>query len=307
MDKLRSIEVFREVVRCGSFSAAGESLQVVTSAVSRQVSELEAWLGVSLLHRTTRSLGLTDEGQRYLDHFESIWNSVQDLEAFASDQRNEVSGALRITSFPFMADYLLKQVLQEFLGSYPRVQITLTLTDRLVSVADEGFDMAIRVGDIPDSNLIARVIGRVEMRTVASTDYLELHGSPQVPQDLRHHNCLFDSVLDRLNRRWDYVDNGKGLSVPVSGNLVANKGEMLRDLVAAGLGIAYLPSFLVDSDIRAGRLTEILGAYTKSTFPLSVVYPQSRRSNRALHLLLDCITEAYRGLDEAMLPSAWPE
>ena len=307
MDKLRSIEVFREVVRCGSFSAAAESLQIVTSAVSRQVSELEAWLGVDLLHRTTRSLGLTDEGQRYLDYFESIWNSVQDLEAFASHQQNEISGALRITSFPFMADYLLRQVLQEFLAAYPGVQITLTLTDRVVSLADGGFDLAIRVGDIPDSNLIARKIGLVEMRTVASPEYLELHGHPQVPPDLRDHNCLFDSVLDRPNRRWDYIDNGKNLSIPVSGSLVANKGDLLRDLAAAGLGIAYLPSFLVDRDIRSGRLVEILGSYTKPTFPLSIVYPQSRRTNRVLHLLIDAITEAYQGLDEVTSSFAQPE
>ncbi len=167
MDKLRSIEVFREVVRCGSFSAAAESLQVVTSAVSRQVSELEAWLGVSLLHRTTRSLGLTDEGQQYLHHFETISNSVQDLEAFARQQHNEISGALRITCSPAMVDYFLRQALQKFHSAYPQVKITLSLTDRLVSLADEGFDMAIRVAHIPDSNLISRAIGQMVMLTVA--------------------------------------------------------------------------------------------------------------------------------------------
>ena len=297
MDKLRSIEVFREVVRCGSFSAAAESLQVVTSAVSRQVSELEAWLGVSLLHRTTRRLGLTDEGQQYLHHFESISNSVQDLEAFARQQHNEISGALRITCSPAMVDYFLRQALQKFHSTYPKVKINLNLTDRVVSLADEGFDMAIRVAHIPDSNLISRVIGHMVMLTVASADYLEQHGHPQVPQDLRNHNCLFDSILDRP-LRWDYIENDKDISVPVSGNLVANQGGLLRDLAAAGQGIAYLPDFLVKREIRTGRLTEILAPYNRNTFPLSIVYPQSRRSSRALHLLIESIKEAYGGMGE---------
>jgi len=297
MDKLRSIEVFREVVRCGSFSKAAESLQVVTSAVSRQVSELEAWLGVSLLHRTTRRLGLTDEGQQYLHRFESIYNSVQDLEAFAMRQQNEISGALRITSSPSMVDYFLRQALQEFLSAYPKVKITLNLTDRQVSLADEGFDMAIRAAHIQDSNLISREIGHMVMRTVASADYLEQHGLPQVPEDLRNHNCLFDSILYRP-LRWDYIDNGKDLSVPVSGNLIVNKGELLRDLAAAGLGIAYLPDFLINRDIRAGRLIEILSPYNKIKYPLSIVYPQSRRSSRALHLLMDSIKQAYCEMED---------
>ncbi len=113
-----------------------------------------------------------------------------------------------------------------------------------------------------------------------------------MPQDLRHHNCLFDSILDRP-LRWDYVEDDKSISVPVSGNLVANQGGLLRDLAVAGQGIAYLPDFLVEREIRTGRLIEILAPYNRNTFPLSIVYPQSRRSSRALHLLIEAIEEAY--------------
>jgi len=299
VDKLRSIEVFREVIRFGSFSAAAESLQVVPSAVSRQVVELEQWLGVRLLYRTTRSLGLTDEGRRYLDRFEAIWDSVKELEAEAVAQRDEVIGTLRVTTFPYMASFLLQPVLSKLLTAHPKLNVTLKLTDRLVSIVDEGFDLAIRIGVLPNSNLIARRIGTVSMRTVAAPAYLDKHGIPEAPHDLTHHNCLYDSILARPNHRWGFEDKSKAISVPVKGNLVANSGKLLAELATTGMGIAYLPNFIVDQEIRAGRLVEILERYSAAPFPMSLVYPQSRQSSRALHLLADALAKSYSELGDS--------
>ena len=291
MDKLRSIEVFHEVVRRGSFSAAAESLQLVPSAVSRQVNELEQWLGVKLLHRTTRSLNLTAEGTRYLDRFESLLANVADLELEADRSRGDVSGTLRITTFPFMGDHLLQPVLLGFLREHPGVDVSLLLTHRKVSLIDEGYDLAVRVGDLPDSNLISRRIGTVRMRCAAAPNYLDARSRPREPQDLAHHNCLYDSILDRHNRRWRFLADDREVSVPIDGNLIVNNGEMVMNMAKAGVGVVYLPNFFLDEPIAKGELEEVLGEYNRITYPLSVIYPQNRHMSRAMRLFIDALVE----------------
>jgi LysR family transcriptional regulator for bpeEF and oprC len=294
MDKLRSMQVFSEVVRLGSFSAAADSLDLVTSAVSRQVSELEQWLGTRLLYRTTRSLSLTEEGRQYLHRFESLLADVADLEQQATEQRDEVVGTLRVTTFPFMAEYLIQPVLPDFLAQNPKVKVSLVLGNQLMSLVDEGLDLAIRVGVLPDSNLNARQIGTVKMRTVASQDYLKNHGYPQKPDDLKDHNCLYDAVLDRHNQRWSYLQDGKEVSAPVAGNLVVNGGELITEMAVQGVGIAYLPNFFVDQAILEKKLLPVLENYDHVTFPLTLLYPQNRQESRALRLFIDLLVERYQ-------------
>jgi LysR family transcriptional regulator for bpeEF and oprC len=291
MDKLRSIAIFQEVVRRGSFSAAAASLELVNSAVSRQVSELEKWLGVKLLYRTTRSLSLTDQGKTYLAKFESLLAGVDELEQLANINRDEVTGTLKITTFPYLGQYLLNPLLSDFLTRYPRVRLSLMITDQFVSLIDEGLDLAIRASVLSDSNLVARKIGTVTIRAVATEKYLFENGVPQIPEDLQKHNCLYDSVLDRHNRRWQFSNAEREVSVPVDGNLIANSGAMCRDMAIEGIGIAYLPNFMVDQPIADGRLVEVLPDYKGIDFPLSIVYPQNRQMSLALRTFIDNLVE----------------
>ena len=263
------------------------------SAVSRQVSELEQWLGIKLLHRTTRSLSLTASGQDYLSRFDVLLTQLADIERSAGQQRESVAGTLRVTTFPYLGRYLMSAVLPDYLAAYPDVSVSLMLTHRIVSLVDEGFDLAIRVGQLQDSDLIAREIGRVRIKTCASPGYLERFGSPFQPADLAGHNCLYDSVLERSNQRWEYQVDGKRVSVPVSGNFVVDGGEIIHDLAISGVGIAYLPDFFVDTAIAAGELVEILGEHAVAEYPVSLVYPRNRQSNRALGCLVDALVDMY--------------
>ena len=298
MDKLRSMQVFREVVRLGSFSAAAESLNLVTSAVSRQVTELEQWLGARLLYRTTRSLSLTEEGKHYLYRFDSVLADVEEIELQATEQRNEVVGTLRITTFPYMAEYLIQPVLPAFLAENTRVKVSLLLTDKLLSLVDEGLDLAVRVGILPNSNLIARQIGTATMRTIASPAYLRENGCPQHADDLKDHNCLYDAILDRHNQRWSYLQNGKEISAPVAGNLIVNGGEMVAEMAIQGAGIGYLPNFIVDQAIAEKKLVSLLETYEPVTYPISILYPQNRQKSQALRLFIDLLVERYQRITE---------
>ncbi|MEJ1364550.1 MAG: LysR family transcriptional regulator [Candidatus Sedimenticola sp. (ex Thyasira tokunagai)] len=296
MDKLRSMQVFREVVRRGSFSAAAESLQLANSAVSRQVSELERWLDVKLLYRTTRTLSLTDDGRIYLEKFDAILNSIKDLEQQATSSREKVRGTLRITAPLYLGRYVLEPMLPGFMRSYPEVNISLLLVDRFVDLVEEGFDLAVRVGELPESNLIARKLGNMQLKAVAAPAYLEKFGIPESPEELRDHNCLYDT-LAKLNQRWRFKEGEGELSVPVESSFVTNNGEMITQMAIEAMGIAYLPNFFVDAPIKEGKLVQILDEYTQDSYPISILYPYNRHMNLSLRTLIDRLFERYAYLN----------
>lgn len=292
MDKLRAMQVFREVCRQGSFSAAAESLELANSAVSRQVTELEQWLGVKLLYRTTRTLSLTDDGRIYLEKVEAILGSVLELEQQASSRQQEVRGTLNITAPLFLGRYIFEPMLSSFMKRYPEVNVSLLLVDRFVDLVEEGFDLALRVSELSESNLIMRQLDTMQLKAVAAPAYLEKHGTPDSPRKLKEHICLYDSVA-RHNRRWHFKDSEGELSIPVEGNLVINDGEMVMQMATEALGIAYLPDFFVNGAITAGKLVPILCDYTQETYPISILYPYNRHMNLTLRTFIDTLFEQY--------------
>lgn len=271
MDLLKSIHVFRTVCTVMSFSKAATQLNLVPSAVSRQISELEKYLGVRLLQRTTRSIHLTEQGQQYLEKMEQICEHVHAL-THIHKQEKSLLGHIRITAPPILGAKFLNTVIPTYLKSYPNVSISVVLLNREVDLIEEGYDFAIRIGILNDSSLIARKIAHFPLSVVASPDYLAMAGEPQHPKELIKHNCLINT-LTQAPYRWQFRENKRYFSVKVKGDFEANDDEMLQSLASSGAGIAYLPTYFVKEKINTGELISILDDFVKTSTSVFMVYP----------------------------------
>ncbi len=271
MDLLKSITVFREVCTHMSFSRAADKLNLVPSAVSRQINELEKFLGVRLLERTTRSIRLTDDGRKYLKKMNVISQNVQELVS-PTVENGILEGHIKITCPSVLGSYFLSSVVDSFLAEHPNVSISTRFVNGRVNLIEENFDMALRVGKLVDSNLISRLIGQFPLTVVASPEYLERNTLPLHPSDLVKHNCLLNSQF-RAPRRWKFRQKNKFLSTKVNGNYEANDDLMILSLASTGSGIAYLPSLLTKPYLESGRLVSLLADYLPDPLPISIVYP----------------------------------
>lgn len=295
MDKIKAMQVFVEVAKMEGFSAAARQLHISTTAVSRYVMELEDWLGVQLFNRTTRHLGLTEAGRAYLDRCTHIVDDVENLERTSRDLKENPQGKINVTAPVFMGRQFLSPILPEFLERYPGIRINLQLVDRYVNLVDEGFDVALRIANLPDSNLISRKLGDMCMVMVASPSYLEIHGAPESVDDLDRFNCIVDSVAD-YQERWP-LSNDKGqVGFKVNSNLSINNGELVREMALAGLGITLLPDFFVARDIKAGKLVPVLTGSLDKRGTISAIYPQSRHLSSSVRVFVDFLVEHAREL-----------
>lgn len=290
MDKLRGMEIFREVARKHSFSKAAESLDLANSAVSRYVTELEQWLNVKLLYRTTRSLTLTEEGKLYLEKIEDILTSVETLENISVAGQQELRGTLRITAPSFWGTFVLKSLMVNFMGEHPNVKINSLFLYRKVNLIEEGYDLAVRIGHLPSSGLVARQISTMQLKLVATPEYIAKHGLPKHPGDLVHHQCLIDTVPD-YHSKWPFIENKKSFSVAVDGRMVSNEPELLRDLALDSQGIVYLPEFFIDPYIASGEFVEILPDFCIANLPVNIVYPHNKQMNPALRAFIDSLVD----------------
>jgi len=285
MDLLKSIDVFREVCRRMSFSQAADRLNLVPSAVSRQVNELERYLGVRLLERTTRSISLTDDGRRYLQKMDAISQGVRELKGL-SGEGARVEGHIRLTGPPILGPRFLHAALDAFLRRYPEVSLSATFVNREINLVEEGYDLAVRVGVPADSSLVSRQIGRFPLALVASPGYIASHGRPEHPKDLAGHNCLINT-LTQAPRRWGFRDGRRAFSVKVEGRCDANDDLMLQALACAGQGIAYLPAYFIQGDISEGKLVPLLTNHLPEALPVSIVYPSRQLLGKAKRALID--------------------
>jgi DNA-binding transcriptional LysR family regulator len=274
MDKLAAVSVFVRAAETRNFSEAGRQLGSSSSAVGKAISRLEERLGVRLFHRSTRSVTLTAEGQMFLARCTRV---LDELEAAESELAAAQSprGLLRI-SLP-IAGTLLAPVLGAFMREYPDIRLDLDFTDRVVDVIEGGFDVVLRTGDSSDSRLVSRVLGYYSPRIVASPRYLKSRGVPGVPGDLERHDCLthrFPST-GRIDP-WLLVDGGLPIEVELNVIATASAVEPLIDLVVQGLGIAYVPDFLVAGLLRSGELTEILAGRVIDRKVFRALWPSSK-------------------------------
>jgi DNA-binding transcriptional LysR family regulator len=293
MDRLQAIETFTRVVEHGSFARAAERLDLSTSAVSRSVSDLEAHLGVRLLNRTTRRLSLTESGQVFLERALQLLADLEEAEATVSSSALAPRGTLRLTCAITFGERFLAPVVAAFGERYPEVRFDVELSDRVVDIVEEGFDLAIRIGAPGGATLIARRIGSAQAVCTASPAYLAKHGVPKVPQDLVNHRCLTYSYV-AARGVWRFRDAaGQDIAVRIAGPVNANNGGFLGALAASGMAIVLEPDFLLGDDLASGRLVEILAAFRPAPIPIHAVYPSRRHLSAKVRAFVDFIADRF--------------
>jgi LysR family transcriptional regulator for bpeEF and oprC len=287
MDKLKAMTIFVEIADQGSMSAAARSLGVVNSVVSKNLNELEHWLGRKLVFRSTRNLRLTQDGVTYLEQCRKILGEVARLEARTREQDQAVSGHLRLTAPTYLGQKILAPIIASFTRSHPNVTLELILSDDFKDMVDEGFDAAFRVSQMPDSGFISRRMGRVRLLTVASPDYLKIAGTPVAPRDLKEHQCITENGSSR-QQLWRFSSRKKTQSsVQVGGRVSASTGHMVRELCLQGLGIAQLPDFIVKENLDRGEFVEVLPQHTLENFFIHMLYHQNATGNVALKAVVE--------------------
>jgi DNA-binding transcriptional LysR family regulator len=293
VDRLAALEAFVKVAETRSFSEAARRLRSSKSAVSRYVAALEGQLGARLFHRTTRSLTLTEAGRGYYDRASRILSDLEEANLSVSQLQTAPRGRLRVNA-PMSFGFLhLASAIGDFLSRYPEVEVDMTANDRFVDLVEEGFDVAVSIGSLEDSSLVARKLAPVRRVICASPDYLKAHGTPASPDDLKTHACLCNSNLP-AGREWRFVtEDGKPWSVQVKGRLTANNGDALKIAALQGLGFSNLPTFIVGSDLQAGALVTVLDKFIPQDLTLNAVYPHSRHLSPKVRAFVDFLAERF--------------
>lgn len=289
--QLEDLRLFVTTIEARSFTAAADRLGLSKQYVSRRMTMLEDELGVRLLNRTTRRMHPTDIGTTLYDRAVSILNEVEETRELVSSESYTARGTLRVSAPMTFGTLYLGDILPAFLKQHPLVHLELDLNDRPVDIVGEGYDMAIRSGQLVDSTLIARRLLDVNMLACASPDYLNEHHAPATPHQLREYDCLLYGHGSSVD--WTFHHNGKPLHVNVRGPLRANNGEILRDLAIAGRGIAYLPDFIVSGAVSSGKLMPILREFSPPSSAVYAVYPQHRQASRLVQLFVSFLADYF--------------
>ena len=294
LDRFTGMQVFARVAALGSLSAAARSLGMSQTMATKHVAALEGRLGVKLLHRTTRRLTLTEAGRTYLDAVERILGEVDDADAEAAAGALEVRGTLRLNVPVSFGIREIAPLIPAFLQSHPAVSIDLGLNDRQVDLIEEGWDLAVRIGDMASSSLAARRLAACRTVLCAAPCYLSEKGTPRTIADLALHNCLGYTLSRTVGAgRWQF-GSGRKISVPVSGTLTANNGDALIIAAIAGQGIVYTPTFLVSREIAAGLLLPIqLDQAPVDLDGIFAVYPASRRPPAKVRAFIDFLVSRF--------------
>ncbi|BAL25008.1 LysR family transcriptional regulator [Azoarcus sp. KH32C] len=293
MDRLRLMETFVRVVETGNFSAVAREARTTQSAISKQVQALEALVGVPLLTRSTRSHSLTEAGQLYYERCKQVLDTLEEARLEVHRAEREISGVLRVAAPAAFGRLHIVPRLPAFYERYPRLKVDLQLDDSFVDLVVAGADLAFRVGELKDSRLVARRIGRAHRATLASPAYIERYGEPRQPDDLPRHNCLIYTGLATMNE-WIYLDaEDKPHSVRVDGNFQSNSSEAIREAVCAGLGVSYSPLWVFGDDIRAGRVMRVMTDFRPPSLPLNVVFQPARRPSLKINCFVDFFADAF--------------
>jgi DNA-binding transcriptional LysR family regulator len=274
MDKLRAMRTFVAIADSGSLTAAARVLGGSLPAVVRSLAALEEELGARLFNRTTRRIALTDSGRRYLERCRELQALLEEAEAELHVEQTEPRGKLTLTAPVLFGERHVASGIHAYVQRYPKVSVELHLLDRLANLVEEGVDVAVRIGTLQDSSLVARHVASMRRVTVASPSYLTEHGSPEHPKDLLRHNCV--RVLRPGADGWTFVERGKPFVVPVQGNFTVNQLAVAAQACGAGLGVGSFFAYQVAPLIAKGSLRVILASYETAPSPIHIVYPQAR-------------------------------
>jgi DNA-binding transcriptional LysR family regulator len=292
MDRLSAMNMFVRVVETGSFSAVAKELSSTQPTVSKNIAELESWLGARLLNRSTRSLRLTETGSDYYERCVAILQDVEDAEQNVGLLQTQPKGLVKVSAAVAFGRLHIVPKLENFYVAYPDIRIDITLNDRVVDLVEEGVDIAFRMGTLRDSNLIAKKICSSPTLTVAAPDYLKRVGLPAHPRDLKEHNYLVYTELGS-REQVTFREDDESVHVAVSGNLQTNNSEVIRSALLSGLGICQAPRWLVGDKLATGELVEVLQEYSVGPTNISVVYSPGRHLPSKMRCFIDYFAQAF--------------
>ena len=293
MDRLKQIESFAAVAAKGSLTAAAQAEGVAPAVIGRRIDALEERLGVKLLVRTTRRITLTHEGSAFLEDCQRLLADLANAEASVSAGGVKASGHLRITAPAGFGRRHVAPLVPAFLAQHPDVSLSLNLSDRVVDIVNEGFDCAVRVGDLPDSSLISVRLADNRRRCVAAPAYLQRAGTPATPAELMRHQCLTLSSEASQTRGWAFRVNGEAVHLRPGGRLDCSDGQVLHDWCLRGLGLAWRSTWEVEDDVAAGRLQAVLEDFCAPPNGIYAVFPHAKHLPLRVRLWIDFVKHSY--------------
>jgi len=296
MDKLAHMEAFAAVAGSGSFAGAARHLKLANSVLSKRIKDLEDYLGVQLFHRTTRKVALTETGYAYLESVRRVLDEMGEVEARLRHRSETPMGEIRISAPLSFGVRYLGPAIASYLGKYDQVSIKAYLTDRRSDLLEEGFDLAIRVGRLEDSSLIAKRLATCRQVVCAAPAYFKRVGRPQTPADLKTHACLtYLNVAE--GKAWPFLVKGKRRWQAVSGSFASDNGDLLLEAAVNACGITFLPTFIAGEALKSGRLETVLDAYVDPEFHIYAVYQHTRHLSGKVRSFIDHLVEVFKGLE----------
>ncbi|PTT92610.1 LysR family transcriptional regulator [Pelomonas sp. HMWF004] len=293
MDRLQAMEVFVAVVDSGGFAAAARRLDLSAPVVTRAVAELEARLGVRLLTRTTRTVRVTEAGERYAEDCRRILADVGDSEGATSGSRSQLKGLLSVTAPVLFGNLHVTPIVADYLQRYPEVDAQCVFVDRVVNLVDEGLDVAVRIGELPDSSLQAVRVGRVRRMLVASPGYVATHGRPQRPDELSAHVLIHPTQVLPYPE-WRFVEEGRPLVQRIRPRLRTTTNDAARSFALAGLGLARLLSYQVADALASGALLPLLEDFETPPLPVHIVHHEGRHATQKVRAFVDLAVATLR-------------
>lgn len=295
MDRLGAMQVFVRVVESGSFSAVARERSTTQSAISKQIAALEDYLGARLLSRSTRALSLTEAGERYFEEARRLVAEFGAAEDLVRSGARRLTGWLRVATSVGYGRRVLMPRIMAFLDAHPAVRIDLNLNDGFIDLIESGIDVAIRLGDLSDSSLIARRIGASRRLLLCARSYADRIGItlPELlhPEDLKYHNCIGYTELPTQNSWAFTAPDGKATHVRIAGNLQSNSSEAIRAAALGGMGICYVPDWLFEPEIATGDMVALLPQWTTNRIPITAVTPAHRRNVAKIEAFIGFLTE----------------
>lgn len=295
MDTIECMRTFAAVAAERSFTVGARRLGMSAKLASKYVRQLEARLGAQLFNRTTRSVALTDVGRAYLDRCVSLLQDFEETEAAVQDQHATPAGRIRMTAPTAFGEQELTRALASFLREHPAIQIDLDLTNRHVSLVEEGYDLGIRISNLADSTMIARKLASMRVVLCASPDYLARAGRPEHPGDLANHACIIDTNY-RDAPNWPFVIGGRTEMVRVDGPFSVNTPLATCEMATAGLGVALCANYVARHEVEAGRLEVLLADHEAHDFGVYAIYPHNRHLMARIRVLVDHLAQCFRDL-----------
>jgi DNA-binding transcriptional LysR family regulator len=302
VDRFEAMRVFSQVVEQGGFSKAAEQLGLSATATSRHIAELEAHLQTRLLNRTTRRVSLTESGRAFYERCVQVLADLEEAEQEASRAAVVPRGTIKLTAPVNFGVRHLASAIADFLAEHGEVRFDVSLSDRIVDLVEEGFDLGIRVGTAGAEHLVARKLGETRVVPCASPEYLARRGAPQNPEDLQRHDCFTYEYVTPKNV-WRFRDPAGGeRAVRVGGRLHSNNGDLLAEAAARGAGIVLEPAFIVGPEVRAGRLVPLLQDYVPAPAPIYALYPSRKHLSAKVRRFVDFLVERFSHAQDWNVP-----